>query len=75
MIEMRSSIIGNEAGSENWDTGEESLEARKRFPAYKDLEPSKCDGDLGFVVGVAEFLGVFSMQFCGEIFVGMDLKG
>lgn len=45
------------------------------FPAGEELEFGECDGDLGLVVCVAEFLGVFFVQFGGEREVGVNLEG
>lgn len=43
--------------------------------AGEELEVGQGDGDLGFMVAVAEFMGVSGVKFLGEGFVGVDLEG
>lgn len=45
------------------------------FPADEELEFGEGDCDLGLVVFVAEFLGVFVVDLGGEIEIGVDLEG
>jgi hypothetical protein len=60
---------------ENWDICKQLLNLGKGLPSNEDLKFAESDCNLGFMVGVSEFLGVPLMQLCGKLLVRMDLEG
>lgn len=53
----------------------QALDIVQRLPACEQFEVGQRYRDLGLVIGVPEFIRIFSMQLLGEAFVRVDLKG
>lgn len=66
--------VGGDEGFEGFQF-EEGLDSVEGFPASEELEFGERDCDLRLVVCVAEFLGVFLVQFGGQREIGVDLEG